>query len=215
MTKRSKKGYFKRYNFRRRENVRPPLKRVLVVCEGESTEPNYFRGLRNFLKGEIVLEIAGIGANTRFVVERAIEIRKCSEFEEVWVVFDKDIFSEDHFNAAVDIAKGKGLRVAYSVPCFELWFLLHFKFIDRSLDHNEVRQMLNKEFRSIWGKDYKKTDVDLWNLLYGRIDNAIKNAEKINNMWNDTRYAKHNPSTLVVDLIKAVYLPYAAKLQNH
>jgi hypothetical protein len=62
------------------------------VCEGEKTEPNYFRSFPVDAK-VIKLEIKGEGRNTQSLVENAISLKNGSESDETdrfWCVFDRD-----------------------------------------------------------------------------------------------------------------------------
>jgi len=56
----------------------------------------------------------GAGCETIRVVERAQEERQKSEYDQIWVVFDKDDFPSDDFNQAVFMAERLGFGVAYS-----------------------------------------------------------------------------------------------------
>jgi hypothetical protein len=47
----------------RRENIRP-LRRFLIVCEGEKTEPNYFRTFPENPEVYDAIDIYGTGYNT-------------------------------------------------------------------------------------------------------------------------------------------------------
>jgi len=52
------------------------LRRILIVCEGEKTEPNYFKA---FPANPVVydgVDIKGIGNNTVFVVNEAVGFTK-------------------------------------------------------------------------------------------------------------------------------------------
>ena len=50
-----------------------------------------------------------------------------TEYDEIWCVMDtEEPGKSSTFAAALDKAKGNGLRVAVSNPCFEYWILLHF-----------------------------------------------------------------------------------------
>jgi len=72
------------------------IRRLLIVCEGEKTEPNYFK---KFPVDKEIMEIyiEGEGYNTDSLVEKAIElkdqaIKKKEPYNEVWCVFDRDNF---------------------------------------------------------------------------------------------------------------------------
>ena len=74
--------------------------KVLVVCEGSKTEPNYFKSfsmMRN--SSSLVFDVLsdGGGINTLAVVDEAIKLREKAEkkgepYDSVWAVFDKDGF---------------------------------------------------------------------------------------------------------------------------
>ncbi len=112
--------------------------RVLIVCEGRATEPDYFRSLRHELRaGPIVIRINDESGVPKTVVERAVQLKKDAErdakrerdanlrFDEVWCVFDVD--THPNLPAALQQADANGIYVALSNPCFELWILLHFE----------------------------------------------------------------------------------------
>ena len=72
----------------------------LIVCEGEKTEPNYFKSFPK-KSGKIVydLKFDGGGISTLKVVEKAIELRDSSKqkYDRVWAVFDRDSFKSNPF----------------------------------------------------------------------------------------------------------------------
>ena len=75
----------------------------LIVCEGEVTEPEYFNSFR--LTSANVKAI-GKGMNTVSLVKEAlairdIEKRRSRNYDQCWVVFDKDDFSDGDFNTAI------------------------------------------------------------------------------------------------------------------
>src|SRR5690349_12946101 len=87
----------------RRGSRREPRRRILVLCEGEVTEPRYFRNLRNEFRTSLVeVEIEGQGAGPKTLVERAALRKKESDryarkeqdaflaYDEIWCVFDVD-----------------------------------------------------------------------------------------------------------------------------
>ena len=48
-----------------------PKKRILIVCEGEKTEPNYFEAFR---VTSAVVKVIGLGQNTKRLVISAINL---------------------------------------------------------------------------------------------------------------------------------------------
>ncbi len=109
-TKKSDRGKgWHRPNLKRRENSRPERVYILIVCEGERTEPLYFRSLAETLPPNSVQVTAeGIGDNTLSLVKRAFKIWHNTGLgnlgrihDQLWVVFDRDSFPADQFDNAI------------------------------------------------------------------------------------------------------------------
>ena len=121
----------------RRRAKRASYDKVLIVCEGEKTEPNYFDELINFYKLNTAnVEIDGTcGSSPKSVFERAVELyqneeQKGDAFDVVYCVFDKDSHGTyDETLVRISAQNPKGVFCsAISVPCFEYWILLHFQY---------------------------------------------------------------------------------------
>ena len=78
----------------RKRGRKPPYDRVLIVCEGKKTEPNYFEEIRQQLRlptAHIVILPSENRTEPRQVVDSAVqEFLKTKEFEVVYAVFDRD-----------------------------------------------------------------------------------------------------------------------------
>jgi hypothetical protein len=119
---------------RRRKPFREPKPRILIVCEGTRTEPEYFTDLRNRERSLVELVIEA-GGTPKTLVERAVALKKESKrqakkdpnlgYEHVWCVFDVD--EHPYVAEAQQQARDNKIDVAISNPCFELWALLHFQ----------------------------------------------------------------------------------------
>ncbi len=176
------RGYLDRNNtVERRGN---PRKRLLIVCEGRETEPNYFNSLyKNLNRGHLYIQVRGEGRVTLSLVQRAIELRnEDGEYNEVWCVFDRDFKSENNnqqnFNAAITLALREKIRLAISNDAFELWYLLHYEYYTSETHRDNLSQKLEERL----GKKYKK-NLDLYEqYLKQRQQTAIRNAE---NLWKD------------------------------
>jgi hypothetical protein len=189
----------------RGEGRKQPVRKVLIVCEGEQTEPNYFRAFR---VASHVCNIQGTGCNTLSLVKEAVRLSQMEDYREVWCVFDRDSFREKHVRAAYSLAEEKGFKIAYSNECFELWYLLHFKYLDTALRREEYYRQLRGEM----GK-YAKNSVDMYDFLMHKQSTAIKHAERL-----DKGYGPHpdrcncTPYTSVHLLVKRLNA-LAAKMQ--
>lgn len=133
----------------RRRPVRRPAARIVVTTEGSSTEPAYLRALNRLFADESVrLElVCGVG-DPRSVVERAIgELAQSKrdplgDEDSAWAMFDRDV--HDRFAEAKDLARGNGIGLAVSDPCFELWGIFHYRDQQAPLDRHECQRMLEE-----------------------------------------------------------------------
>lgn len=184
-----------------------PKESILILCEGEKTEPNYFKALCKDLRIIVSTKIYGIGKNTDSLVQEAINNKEdnYSEFEQIWCVFDRDSFPADDFNKAIKDAEKNGIKIAYSNEAFEIWYLLHYNYIDSSLSRKQYSRMLSKRI----GEEYKKNSENMYEKIKEKQIDAINNAKKLLKFYNDKKSynpEKNNPSTtvhcLVEELIK-------------
>ena len=89
----------------------------LIVCEGEKTEPNYFKSFKTNVKSSVLtIDAFGEASNTKDLVNRTIKYRGKSsqEYDSVWVVFDRDSFSPNNFNGAIGLAENNDIKVGWS-----------------------------------------------------------------------------------------------------
>lgn len=192
--------------------------KFLIVCEGEKTEPNYFRSLIKDSKYSRVVDanIKGEGMSTCALVKRTLELKKEFEesrnipFDRVWVVFDKDDFKD--FNEAIELAKKLKIKAAWSNESFELWYYLHFEYLDTAIKRDSYIKKLNTEIRKL-KKDkqfkYKKNDANFYVLLksIGNEDNAKKFAKRLRKQYSGTDYSTHKPCTMVDLLVEELEYP--------
>jgi len=189
--------------------------RILIVCEGKQTEPNYFNkfreklcALRKYRTEDIVIDI--IPAKHVFEDARQKKGRITPRYSEVWCVFDKDRNTDDVYNQLIaKRAKEENIHIAYSNPSFELWFLLHFDYCDSRLSGKDCEKKLCNRMQ-----EYSKTDIELFNKLGAKQSVAIKHAETLMKMWEGkTDFAKHNPSTTVHELVEMLN-EYLKRVEN-
>lgn len=159
---------------------RSPFPTMLIVCEGEKTEPQYFRGFKR-----PSVEVVGVGKNTKSLVDEAIRRKDASEARDhYWCVFDRDSFPAQNFNAALQRAKGAGFQVAYSNEAFEIWYLLHFELFVSGLARTLYAGKLSQRL----GRPYEKNDPTIFEALLKQQEPAIQNTRKLL-----ASYPKHNP----------------------
>ena len=208
--------------FKRRKNARKERRskaielrneQWLIVCEGAKTEPEYFRNLINDVNDKsnkkVICEIKGTGKNTETLVshvDKLVQVddetlRKHIPYAKVFVAFDKDSFREEQFNNAIYNALRSGYIPLWSNQCFELWFILHYEFMNSDLYRTQYFEKLS----GIFNCSYEKA-ADHYNMLGGmkRIRKAYENAKRLYNRYineGETRPYKMAPCTTVFRLI--------------
>ena len=177
--------------------------RVLIVCEGKVTEPGYIAELRKQLKlGGVVVIVHDKSAPSKVVEKAQVEQKKAkrkgSDFDAVWCVFDRDPGHQD-FDRAVELAKKHKFNLAISVPCFEIWLLLHYCYTTRSFcNAQDVIGELCKYCPDFSTKS-KKTD---WSNLLEAREKAAIHAEKLQEWAEQSGSGTYsNPSTQMHKLV--------------
>lgn len=183
---------------------------ILIVCEGENTEPSYFN---QFRLSSATIKSVGEGYNTISLVRRAAQLAYEKQYDQVWCVFDKDDFAENDFNSAIQIAEAENLRVAYSNQSFEYWLILHFDDhqgggMHRRGYNDKINELLKPFGVTYDGNGSKKISEDIFELLGGidiktnkkRIDLAITRATRNFNQFDHKNPAKEESSTTVFRL---------------
>ncbi|MFN9748568.1 MAG: RloB family protein [Burkholderiales bacterium] len=190
---------------RRRAGNRPPRSITLIVCEGE-TELEYLKVLCNHLglrPTEVILAENTEGSAPISVVtcaERRAE--KWGGYDHIFCVFDRD--SHESFERARSrirqLASRRSaplpIREIVSVPCFEIWVLLHFEQSDAQFaDCSEVISRIRDQHMS----DYVKAKIRVANALVDRLDVALASAA-----WLELRAEENNwnPYTAVHLLVE-------------
>lgn len=180
----------------RKINFRETVPSFLVVCEGQRTEPSYFRG---FHVGRVLdVKVEGLGQSTVNLVREAIKLKNKEDYEQVWIVFDIDNCTPAQVNEAIRLAEENQIGVAYSNQAFELWYLLHFDYHNSSIDR---RQYMSKLTKSL-GVAYAKNSPDLYIRLLTRQGTAIQNAKRLLATYDHPDPCRDDPCTTVFRLVE-------------
>jgi len=172
-------------SLKRRRARRSPYDMVLIVCEGEKTEPNYFRALINDLRlntANIKIAKNTAGSSPRNVVDVARkEYKKDTDYDAVYCVFDKD--QHPSYAEALDIIQREKrcpIRAITSVPCFEFWILLHFNYTTKGFDtgHGSICANVISDLKRFLPA-YEKGEADTYQQIKDHIPRAISNAKKV------------------------------------
>ena len=175
-------------DLRRRKASRPPYDRVLIVSEGSKTEPTYFNDIRikfRLPSAHIRAIPSDYGTDPLNVVSFAEDTVKASKaFEWAFAVFDRD--EHPSYRAALQKAASldKKLRnderkavrflAIPSVPCFELWLLLHYVDVHVVAHRDEI---ISRVVEKIPG--YSKGAKGIFEKTSPNIDAATERAESL------------------------------------
>lgn len=194
----------KRESLRRRAPSRRVLPRILIVCEGTTTEPGYFEDLRQRYRRSVEVELSP-GGVPKTLVERAAEMKRDADakatkdenerYDEVWCVFDID----DHpkIDDAKQQARDNGIKLAISNPCFELWVLLHFQDQSAHISRAKLRTECRKHLPG-YEKDLPTEKLD------PHYDKAATRAQKLDEWQQQQGRKDANPSTGIYKLTKII-----------
>lgn len=195
LNKRNGRRELRERRFNRRQ---PDLGYYIVVTDTTGTERVYFNGLRDSIeekyKDRLIIKVKE--TNNRNMIDDALELAsKHPQYAEPWIVFDKD--KNKNFDKIIKDAKQAGVNVAWSNPCIEIWFHAYFGNIPNCKSSVDCVQNFEKEYLKITGKEYSKTDKDLYSKLSNNGDE--KTAIKIskNRMDEHVRNSNETPSSMV------------------
>jgi hypothetical protein len=187
--------------------------RVLIVCEGQKTEPLYLNDLKTDLRiHSAAVKIAQHnGSSPDRVVAHGRDLyeedaKQGDSYDAVYFVFDRD--KHTTFAAAVSElndckAAGKPFHAVTSIPCFEYWLLLHFGFTDQpynGVGRKSAADCLIAELRTKPGfENYGKGQKGIYALLKDKLPTAMKGA--LRGMKAAEETGEENPSTRVHELV--------------
>ncbi len=206
----------------RKKASREPYPKVLIVSEGEKTEPNYFSELKDHLElsSTNIMVTGECGSSPISVVRHAIQLYGSEEntgdpFDKVYCVFDKD--THETYQQALDKIAGANQRAlgeiactepedifiaTTSVPCIEYWFLLHFEYTTAPFlgtgRKNSCSRLINELKKYM--PDYQKGDRSIFDQLLDSQPQAI--AYAVNSLRAAEKSGNNNPSTKIHELIE-------------
>ena len=175
---------------------------VIVVTEGEKTEPQYIYGFLRIHRAPNV-RVEGTGFDPQGVVEKAIELKKSlgrGTRADVWAVFDRD--EHLRFKEALELAHRNDIRVAVSNPCFELWAVFHYQDQAAYIDRRHCQCLLARlceSYQADQGKLFKDTDA-----IRSKHDVAVQRGKRSLHDREKEGDPQGNPSTSVHMLMESI-----------
>ena len=207
---------------KRKENIsKQKSSNWLIVCEGTKTEPNYFIEAVNEInkniedKYKLKVNVIGTGKNTvslvKSVEDLQVEIDKYNNrlipYSKIFVVFDKDSFSDKNFDEAINMCLTNGYIPLWSNQAIEFWFLLHFNYIDGKMDRKMYATKINEYFKKKGLKyTYYKNDSKIYSKLreHGSLNKAKTSAKKIHLTHIKDKPSQSESCTSVYKFFEAV-----------
>lgn len=185
----------------------------LIITEGTNTEPAYFCSMKDIINAtypdRIQLDIYGEGDNTLNLFEKAKNRVSFSAngYKHVWIVYDTDDFPANHINQTEELCRKNSTEettyhAIWSNQCIELWFLLHFSFLQSDLHRSSYWPKLTENLNAQNLGAYKKNRQDMYHILYPYMDTAIANAIKLDKINNGKLPSNAAPGTKVYELVK-------------
>lgn len=195
----SRKGYS-----RRRIGNRRPYQILVIVCEGQKTERNYFnnyRGQKNGLRIKTPNSRVTDPINLVKFAKGQLKGLDIGEGDQVWCVFDTDHHTTQEIQQAKRLA-GEDINICLSNPSFELWYLLHFLYYDSRISNHDLIHKLRDHIPG-----YSKNENYFSQLLEKRQD-AINHAKRLNQLHERNHVellsTNSNPSTQVFKLVEYI-----------
>lgn len=195
----------------RKKAKRERYDKVLIVCEGEKTEPNYFNELKDHLElnSANVVVTGNCGSSPISVVDHALQQYRIERdagdpFDKVFCVFDKD--THEGYQQAIQKTEAARPKDTFfsitSVPCFEYWILLHFTYTTRPFQESGGSSgcdLLINELRN-YIPNYRKGDKSIFCQILSQLPQAKVFAARALTEANQNN--DDNPSTRVHELVE-------------
>ena len=187
----------------------------LIVTEGTDTEPLYFQTIKELIdakyRDRIHLDITGKGDNTLSLLSRACKDVFASNiiYKHVWLVYDKDDFPDEQFDQTAIKCESISTdetryHAIWSNQCIELWFLLHFMFLQSDIHRSEYWPKLTSCLKGIGQGSYRKNRPDMYQILRPHMDDALRNALLLEQINSGRTPSKSAPGTKMQDLIQTL-----------
>lgn len=192
----------------RKKQTRAKRKRHLIVSNGRVTETEYFNFLINEMdvRGSVrYRHIDGDPLKVTKQVSRELEsdkkAGKTGEIEELssaWDVVDSDEFR--NLAKAEREAKTKGVKLAISNPCFEVWLIDHVSPCPETFTSTSQCEKRARNLGVLKTTDPNRSSVSKFKsvnleMIDGKKDQALANAAKHNT--DDKRRAREaNPDNV-------------------
>ncbi|WP_052435247.1 RloB family protein [Sulfurospirillum cavolei] len=219
-------------DLKRKSATKEQIPDIIIACEDEASAPTYFKMLVKQLRDvkKITPDSFVIAEHTNThptgILEDLVN-HKCKfsgktykDFRHKWIIIDRDKervngggHSVEDFNNALAQAKRLKVNVAYSNDAFELWYLLHFNYLDSAIARDDLLTKVIEKLQAQNASKFARLDKDtikqvdvtehIFEELQALQEIAIKNAERLIGFHGEGHNPESdNPSTTVHKLVK-------------
>lgn len=193
---------------------------VILACEDSKSSRYYFEALFDLLKIDRTITTTSCvfathqhtnptGVLTDLKVHRTVTGKTYKDYDHRWIVIDRDEercggggHTLSDFNDALSQAENNKppVQVAWSNPCFEIWYLLHAQYRDAALTRDQLPALLKTQLGGI----YDKADRSIFGRLPSDRKTACQRAKKLHLQAQQAGIspADSNPGTTVYELVE-------------
>lgn len=172
----------------RAKKNKPTHTSILLVVEGD-TERIYFERLKGFERyTSLIIEpkIPSHGDIKR-LLDYAKKGKNSKTYDYVWILFDRDVLLTQNLpKKTLDLInnpeklKSQGIDIADSMPCFEIWFLLHYCLPKQTYQNQDkLIEELYKHIPNYCKKQEWLDKNDIYSMLKDKINTALENSKTL------------------------------------
>ena len=126
----------------RKSNMRAERNLFYIVTNGKETEQNYFSLLKAY---QSPYDVKVVFHNSDPVDLVVFASKFCASANQVWVVFDVDLFHlQDRLKPAMILARQIGVKCAVSNVSFEVWILSHFMQCRNTYTQSQLEDIISE-----------------------------------------------------------------------
>ena len=205
---RTEKGYTPKKRGSRQRRTR---RLIVIATEGKNqTETHYFLDIGKEQNLKILFahgnETDPINISNQLIKTVKGLTKDKEKPDAVFCVVDSDTNPDKNrqLEEAEEILRKENIPLIVSSPCFEIWFLCHFKYSMAHFNSNqEVIDLLLEKM-----PNYSKSRKGIYEELSSKTQNAIVNAKRLEKDCSDAGYRYHtvdfSPSTDVYRVVQAL-----------
>lgn len=124
-------------------------------------------------------------------------------------MYDTDDFPKENIDAVSVLCKDNSnndrrYHAIWANQCVELWYLLHFSFMQSDLHKKEYFQKLDECLQSIHAGKYEKNREDMYYVLKPYMDDAIRNAKTFSEINRGKSPSESAPGTMIFEFVEKI-----------